>query len=140
MTARYAWIAKLARIGVASQEYKPRLIAPAATLYLAPTNGVAPLTDPQTRLVGSVFSIHLTDHWLYAFGLVGDDEVADRMRSGVLAPEFALTRATTRPPDDGPLTITGGEIAAVRAAVNPRIRPGQPALWSGCHFTVEDRS
>lgn len=133
----YAWIARLARVGVASVEERPRIIDPAAVIRVAPR--ITPLTDPDTRAVGCLLHVHLTDRWLYAFGLVHDGNTADQMASGSLVPQFALTDGQNRPPDGtNPLIITGGNVAAVRAVHRPRSAPGPTQLWSGLGFTVEE--
>lgn len=137
---QYAWSARLARIGVDSMETRPRRLAPHMTVFMA-GRGPVPLTDPQNQLIGHVVHVHKTLRWLYAFGFVTDGETADRMRSGDVIPELALTGANTRPPTPhGPLIFTAGYVSAVRAVVNPRTRPGPAPLWSGLAFTVEDYS
>lgn len=132
----YAWTAKLARVGVPSTEERPRIIGQHAFIRLA---AQTPLTNPDTQPVGRVLHVHLTSQWVYAFGMVHDDVTAEYMATGALVPEFALTDATTRPPDGtSPLTITGGRIAAVRAVRAPRIGNTVPPLWPGLVFTVEE--
>lgn len=135
---QYAWSARLARIGVDSMETRPRRLDHNTMIFLIAGRPV-PLTDPRNRLIGSVVHVHKTATWLYAFGFVTDGETADQMRSKDVIPELALTRYNTRTPTlDGPLIFATAYLGAVRAAVNPRTRPGPAPLWSGVTFTVED--
>ncbi len=132
-----AWVARLARIGVASNETRPRLFSPATRLLIGVHSPVAPLTDATGEHVGTVEHVASTGQWLYAFGFVYDPDMARLMRR-TLVPEFAMTNVRTAPPVPGePLTILDGHITAVRAVPNPLTRPAGTTLWTGLAFTVE---
>lgn len=133
-----AWTARLARVGVPSQEGRPRLFTTTTRLYLA-TATVAPLTDPAGHPLGTVKYVTATDQWVYAFGFVHDADTMRDMHRRILIPQFALTHARMNPPQpDEPRLILEARIRAVRAVPNPAIRPAGTVLWTGLRFTVED--